>query len=126
VGDALAGRGFRIILTGSQEEQHLTRLVASQMKYPPLDLAGITDLGSLAALLSGARLVICNDTGVSHLTDAVKVPSVVLFSASDPNRWAPLDQELHRIIRWASAAPSQVVLDEVEILLRKERAYVFG
>jgi ADP-heptose:LPS heptosyltransferase len=123
VGDGLARRGLQVILTGSLEESHLTESVATQMHAPAIDLAGRTTLGTLAALLSRARLLVCNDTGVSHLAAALKIPSVVLFIASDPNRWAPRDQILHRIVSWATAAIPEVVLSEVDELLRQERTY---
>lgn len=98
VADALAARGFRIVLTGSAEERRLAHQVAQCMHAPTLNLAGRTNLGALAVLLSQARLLVCNDTGISHLAAALQVPSVVIFSASDPDRWAPLDGERHRAI----------------------------
>ncbi len=123
VGDGLTARGLRVVLTGTPEEANLASLVATQMRQPALNLAGQTSLGSLAGLLSGARLVVCNDTGVSHLADALRIPSVILFTASDPNRWAPKDARLHRIVAWATAAIPTVVLDEVDELLKEERVY---
>lgn len=124
VGDALAERGLRVIITGSREEEDLATEVAAAMQTTPINLAGQTSLGSLGALLSGARLLVCNDTGVSHLAAALRTPSVVLFSASDPNRWAPLNTKLHHAVAWASAASPEMVIGEVDQVLNKERIYV--
>jgi ADP-heptose:LPS heptosyltransferase len=98
VGDALTTRGLQVVLTGSAGEAELTAQVATCMRKPALDLAGRTSLGALAELLSRSRLLITNDTGVSHLAAALAVPSVVIFLASDPLRWAPVDRCLHRVV----------------------------
>ena len=68
------------------------------MSEKAFDVAGASDLGGMAALLAGSELLLCNDTGVSHLAAAVRARSVVVFSASDPGQWAPLDSELHRVV----------------------------
>jgi ADP-heptose:LPS heptosyltransferase len=96
VGDELAAQGFEVALTGSAAEVNLTGEVGALMSHPATDLAGRTDLGSLAALLDGAELLVSNDTGVSHLAAALGTPSVIVFSASDPDRWAPLNRNRHR------------------------------
>jgi ADP-heptose:LPS heptosyltransferase len=93
------------------------------MKAPVVDLAGKTNLGALGVLFSRARLLVCNDTGVSHLAAALKIPSIVLFSASDPVRWAPLNRELHRPLPGATALAPAAVIDEAEDLLALERVY---
>ena len=98
VGDALARQGLQIVLTGTSTELGLAQAVAGAMRSSALNLAGRTGLGTLAALLSRARLVVCNDTGVSHLAAALRVPSVVLFTTTSPERWAPLDSHLHRVV----------------------------
>jgi ADP-heptose:LPS heptosyltransferase len=98
VGDALAAEGLRIVLTGAIGEAQLTRTLQQLMRQPALDLAGRTTLGALGALIARARLVVCNDTGVSHIAAAMSTPSVVVACGSDPGRWAPLNAELHRVI----------------------------
>jgi ADP-heptose:LPS heptosyltransferase len=98
VGDALAADGLKIVLTGTVGEQPLTREVRQRMREPVLDLAGRTTLGGLAAVIARARLLVCNDTGVSHIAAATKTPSVVVACGSDPKRWAPLNRNLHRVI----------------------------
>jgi ADP-heptose:LPS heptosyltransferase len=98
VGDALAARGWRVVLTGSDGEAGLTARVAYAMQAPATDLAGKTTLGGVAALIARARLLVSNDTGVSHLAAALRTPSVVVCCGADPQRWSPLDRELHRVL----------------------------
>lgn len=99
VADALASRGLQIVLTGSQEEIALTADVASHMRYGrPVNLAGETTLGTLGALILRARLLVANDTGVSHIAAALETPSVIIACGSDVERWAPEDRRLHRVL----------------------------
>ena len=53
---------------------------------PARVLEGLT-LKELAALLTGAGVVIGNDSGVSHLAGAVGAPTVAVFVNSDPQVW---------------------------------------
>jgi lipopolysaccharide heptosyltransferase II len=100
VADALVERyGAHIIITGTAAEQEMTHNVLAQMKAPALDLSGQTSLGTLAALLSKVELFVSNDTGPAHIAQAVHCPSITIFGPVDPRRWAPLDQELHPIVR---------------------------
>ena len=98
VADVLATQGLHVVLTGSACERDLTHAVARAMSAPAIELSGQTTLGCLAAVIEGASVVVTNDTAASHLADALVRPSVVVFLASDPGRWAPLDGELHRAL----------------------------
>jgi ADP-heptose:LPS heptosyltransferase len=117
VADGLVRRGLSIVLTGSAAERTLTRAVADAMDAPAVDLAGQTSLGALAALLDGARIVVCNDTGVSHLAAAVGAPSVVVFTTSDQTRWAPLDVRRHRAVQAALGQADGVLRAAEEMLV---------
>jgi ADP-heptose:LPS heptosyltransferase len=119
VADGLAGRGFQVVLTGTGVEKELAASIIAQMRAPAIDLAGETSLGSFAALLSRASLIVCNDTGASHLADALCVPSVVLFTASDPLRWAPLDRRRHRVVESAANVSAGAILAEVDQMLEE-------
>src|SRR3954468_14643694 len=98
VGDALAMDGWRVVVTGTAAESRLIDKVISLMRQPVLNLGGRTSLGGLAALISRARLLVCNDTGVSHIAAAMRTPSVVVCSGADPQRWAPLNHQLHHVL----------------------------
>ena len=131
VADALTARGFHVVLTGTAAETDVTQAVKAAMRSKAIDLAGLTSLGAIAALLSSARLLVCNDTGISHLAAALRVKSVVIFTASDPNRWAPLDRDRHRIVRSGqgeqgsnltslpSSTPATVMAEVEELLSQK-------
>jgi len=126
VADALAARGLRVVLTGTSGEAGLCREVARLMRHPALDLSGRTDLGSLAALLDGARLLICNDTGVSHVAAGLGLPSVVVSTGENPGRWAPIDRGRHRVLcRDSGVEPGEVVAEALGLLdgagLRRSR-----
>ncbi|MEW6494765.1 MAG: glycosyltransferase family 9 protein [Cyanobacteriota bacterium] len=125
VADAIAqSLGLRVVLTGSKQEVELCKAVASMMKTPSITLAGRTSLGAMAALLNDARLLVCNDTGVSHLAAALRVPSVVMFTQSDPNRWAPLDRDRHRVVSPVTGITPELAITQAFELLKKEDVYV--
>ncbi|SDV49117.1 glycosyltransferase family 9 protein [Chitinasiproducens palmae] len=98
VADALAADGWQIAITGSAGEAELTGSVLGAMAAPARHVAGQTSLGALGALLSRARLLVSNDTGLSHVAAGVRTPSVVIASGSDTRRWAPLDTTLHQVL----------------------------
>jgi lipopolysaccharide heptosyltransferase III len=57
--------------------------------------------GSLAevkSMLSGAALFIGNDSGPAHMAAAFGIPSIVLFSTSDPAIWEPWRTESEVIV----------------------------
>lgn len=88
----------QIVLTGSASEAPLTAAVASRMRFKAIDAASPMSIGAMAALMSRARLLVSNDTGVSHIAAGLKLNSVVIFSKADIRRWAPLDTQRHRCL----------------------------
>ncbi len=57
---------------------------------PPINLAGSTDLPTLAAVLAAARAVVANDSGAMHLGGAVGTPVVAVFGSTNEHQTAPL------------------------------------
>ncbi len=106
IGREIAGLGWQIVITGEAAEAGLTADVAGAIPGA-VDLGGETSLDTVAAVLRRATLLVTNDTGISHLADALDVPSVVVFANDDGTRrrrWAPLDVGLHRPVDAAGDA----------------------
>ena len=98
VADALIAERRTVVVTGSANEADIVRALAARMTGEAVDLTGRTSLGALAALIARSALVVCNDTGVSHVAAAMGTPSVVIACGSDTRRWAPADAALHRVL----------------------------
>lgn len=118
VGDRLAAEfGLTPVLTGSDSEADLTAEVAAHMHHPAVDAAAPISIGAMAAIMRKARLLLCNDTGVSHIAAGLKLKSVVVFSKADIARWAPLDRHSHRCIWDPDAQRAAMVLQHARALL---------
>ena len=96
----LAGQGHPLVVSGSADERPLARHIAATAGLPASAvLAGDLDLMGFAALVAGARLVICGDTGAGHLATAFGTPSVLLFGPVSPALWGPpATERRHRVI----------------------------
>ncbi|SSW67132.1 ADP-heptose--LPS heptosyltransferase 2 [Achromobacter veterisilvae] len=103
VAHALSRQGWQVALTGTGVERSMTAELRRLSRLPLADLCGATTLGSLAALVRECRLLVCNDTGISHVAAAVGASSVVVACGSDAARWAPLDRRRHIVL--AADAP---------------------
>jgi ADP-heptose:LPS heptosyltransferase len=122
VADALSEAGLTVVLTGTDEERGITADVAGQMRNLAFDLSGRTSLGALAVLIDGARVVVANDTGISHLAAARRTPSVIVFSGSDADRWAPADAGLHRVVAGRHPRSTELAVLHALDVARRSRA----
>ncbi|WOB06148.1 glycosyltransferase family 9 protein [Piscinibacter gummiphilus] len=103
IGDLLASRGYEVLITGTAGEAAIANEVAAAMHAPSQVLAGQTTLWTLGALIERSALLVCNDTGVSHIAAALHTPSVVVSLGAEVSRWAPLDRQRHRVL-WEPVA----------------------
>lgn len=76
--------GLRSIAAGAPGEIDLAGMIDGS-----LNLAGKTNLRQLTALLEGANLVICNDSGPMHIAAALGKPMVAAFGPTNPVRTGP-------------------------------------
>ncbi|MBI4498928.1 MAG: glycosyltransferase family 9 protein [Chloroflexi bacterium] len=81
--------GVRVVLVGGPGEAALAAQAAAGVEPPPLDLAGRTTLGQLAAMLERCDVFLGSDSGVMHLAAAVGTPVVAVFGPSNHRAWGP-------------------------------------
>lgn len=121
VAHLLMARSCRIVLTGTAGEEELADRLADALSEPPVNLVGKTTLGTLGVLLSHARLLVANDTGVSHMAAALRTPSVIISVGSDPVRWGPLNRRRHRLLVGIETGVEDVI-QEIDAVLDESRS----
>ncbi|HEX8498446.1 MAG TPA: glycosyltransferase family 9 protein, partial [Actinomycetales bacterium] len=86
---ALAGAGWRVVVTGGPGEVELTARVSAGIPGV-VDAGGRTSFGQLATLLADAAVAVVGNTGPAHLAAAAGTPVASWFSAVMPvERWVP-------------------------------------
>src|SRR5690625_2472161 len=86
----LQADGFEVIMCPpAAERQQALQNAPTAHCLPPLSLPAFAKLAKLAAV------VVCNDSGVSHLAAAVNAQQLTLFGVTDRSRTAPWSENAH-------------------------------
>jgi lipopolysaccharide heptosyltransferase II len=85
----LIGDGRKVVLLGSGNDQNIASVIKAEQPGV-IDLCGRTDLVEAAALMKKSRLVVCNDSGLMHLADAVGARTIAIFGPTLPEEKKPL------------------------------------
>lgn len=78
-----AASAFDVVVIGSATETGQAGQLATRLGPRAASVAGLTGIASLAAVIEGASLVVCNDSGPMQLAEAVGTPMVVAFSGTE-------------------------------------------
>ena len=93
---------FKFVLVGKDSKNNMWSRKLIRIGNPNItNLINQTSLDELSCLLSRARLLIANDSGVAHLATLSATPSLVLFGPGNPQYIAPLSSQA-MILRNAS------------------------
>ena len=117
LGQQLNTLGYAAVLPGGSaiERERASRLAAG---IPGAVAAPAMDIPALASLLAGARAAIGVDTGLTHLAVALKVPTVALYTATDPGLTGVLGAGFHRNLGGKEQIPAPAaVLAELQATL---------
>src|SRR5215813_847429 len=80
---------FDLILTSGTSKHEQAHIAAIRQRANIIDFSGKTDLLTLAALISQARLLVTVDSAPVHLAAAAHAPQVILFGPTNPFHWRP-------------------------------------
>lgn len=83
-------RGIPFVLLGGKDEAELADGIAEGTSAKCVNLAGKTSLMEAAAVLSRAKVVVSNDSGLMHIAAAVGAPVIAIFASTNPAATGPL------------------------------------
>lgn len=86
----LRNKGYAVWLIGSPKDKEVADKIVALGNEPCRNLCGSTDLTDAIALLSCAKLVVSNDSGLMHIAAALDKPMLAIFGSSSPQFTPPL------------------------------------
>lgn len=101
----LAGTDFSVWLIGSAKDAPIGAEIEQLSGGACRNLCGRTDLGQAIDLLSCARLVVSNDSGLMHVAAALDRPLVALYGSSSPAYTPPLSRRAHLLSLGLECSP---------------------
>ncbi len=97
--------GYKIVFVGAARDQPVVDRIRALSGGIGTSLAGLTDLGTLAAVLAQSDLCLALHTGPMHMARAVGLPTVVLGMNWDPPlEWMDPPQAHVHLLRGPQAA----------------------
>jgi heptosyltransferase-1 len=78
-----------VVMLGSPDDVGRCNVIAQGAGGQVLNLAGRTDLRGLAAVLERAAVVVCHDSGPTHIAAALGRPMVCMVGPTNPARTGP-------------------------------------
>lgn len=93
IAQRLQQQGYAVWLIGSAKDKETADKIIALGNPECRNLCGSTGLADAIALISCARLVISNDSGLMHLAAALDIPMLALFGSSSPQFTPPLSAQ---------------------------------
>jgi heptosyltransferase-3 len=111
--DALAARDVAVLLIAGPADAAAIAAVRAAQRIPPAAIAANLPLPRLAALLMRCAAFIGNDSGVTHLSGLLGLPTVAIFGPTNPAVWAPLGAQVRVVAPPMPGPIEQVGLEDV-------------
>src|ERR1044072_3278680 len=105
----------RVLVISGEADEAQTKLLEGAWKNRNVRFARNLPLPQLATLLERATYI-GHDSGISHLAAAAGANCILLFGPTDPDIWAPKNDNV-QILRAPTGKPRDISVDQVETAL---------
>ncbi len=87
---------YKIIFIGTNEENNKAKSLKDKLNSNNIiNKCGKTDLPKLISILNDSSLIICHDSGIMHIGNALNIPLIALYGATNIKRTKPLGKNSH-------------------------------
>ena len=113
--------GYKIVIVGGKAEAEYSNEILNAVPNESVtDLVGKLSLVDLASVISKADFFVGTDTGATHLSALIGVPTIVVFSGvADHNIWEPLGKSVCIVRKPIACAPCHIARIEECVALHK-------
>jgi heptosyltransferase-3 len=117
LGERLSELEPRLLLIGGEADHAALAKLEAAWKNRDLLVARDLPLPTVAALLEKASVFVGHDSGISHIAAAAGAPCVLLFGPTDPDVWAPTNQNV-TVLRAPDGALEKLDVETVAAAVR--------
>jgi len=97
--------GLCPIICGGKSEYELCQRVSQSISVKSISLAGAISMVEFVALVSGARLLVGNDSGPVHVATGVKTPVVAIMGTANIEMYKPWGKDVRICYREVTCGP---------------------
>jgi len=101
----LSKLGWQPVILGTPEEFNVGEQCLAKTSTLAWNAAGKTSLQQALQLIATARLTLCNDSGLMHISAGFNKPTVGIFGATEPQRTAPSGEHVSLLYQPAACSP---------------------
>ncbi len=98
-------KGWQGVVLGSPKDQEVALDIVQKVRGRVVNLAGQTSLRQAMEILSLARLVVTNDSGLMHVAAGLDRPTIALFGSSSPTYTPPLSRKARILYQGVKCSP---------------------
>ncbi|MEM6532119.1 MAG: glycosyltransferase family 9 protein [Myxococcota bacterium] len=84
--DRIHNSGWRVVVTGSRDEEALSRAIIERVPAA-VSLTGGLTLGALGGVIARCTAFVANDSGPMHIARGLGVPTLAFFGTTDPKQF---------------------------------------